>query len=238
MSLHGLFPIERWDFSTKSFFPELNEEDRQQLMRRARPTKYKKGTRIFAEGATPIGIYYIESGTVKKYKIDNDGKEHILYLAEAGELIGYHAVLAGEAFPDSASALQDCTVSLIPLADFHEVLDRSERMAKQLLKVLSHEFSVYINNLSVFAQRNVRERIAIALIILREKFKQGIREGERILISVTRDDIANMAGTTRENVARVLTELKQADIIKTVGRKIDVLDVRKLVELSNHTIQL
>lgn len=204
-------------------------------MQRAREEHYPKGELLFREGGKPSGIYYIQSGTVKKYKVDNSGKEHIFYVANAGELIGYHAVLADEPYPDAAAALQDSVISFIPAEDFLDTLNRSPNLSRRLLKILSREFAVYINNLSVFAQRPVKERIAIALIILREKFKQPDNPGQPVLISISRDDIANMAGTTREQVARVITELKQEQIIETVGRKIQISDVRRLVNIANYT---
>lgn len=235
MSLKGIFPIDRWDFHSKSILADLNDKDRDRLLQHARKEEYGKGELIFREGAKPAGIFYIQSGTVKKYKIDNTGREYIFYVAGTGELIGYHAVLADEPYPDAAATLENCIISFIPTADFFSVLDRSPALSRQLLKTLSHEFAVLINNLSVFAQRPVKERIAIALIVLREKFKQRTEEGQPIMISMSRDDIANIAGTTRENVARFLSEFKQEDIIQTIGRKILIADVRKLVDISNYS---
>lgn len=235
MSLKGIFPIDRWDFNSQKILADLSDEDRNNLMAHARKEKYKKGQIVFREGAQPASIFYIHTGTVKKYKIDNDGKEHIVYVASAGELIGYHAVLAEELYPDAAAALEDSIIDVIPVTDFFSTLDRSPALSRKLLKTLSHEFAVYVNNLSVFAQRPVRERVAIALIVLREKFKHGVKPGSPVMISISRDDIANMAGTTRENVARFLTEFKQEKIIDTIGRKILITNVRKLAEVSNYS---
>jgi CRP-like cAMP-binding protein len=235
MSLKGVFPVDRWDFNSKTILTDLNDEDRRILTAHAREEKYKKGEIVFREGAKPTGIYYILSGKVKKYKIDNVGKEHIFYVANAGEFIGYHAVLADEHYPDAAATLEDSIISFIPISDFTVVLGSSPELSRKLLKILSHEFGVLINNLSVFAQRPVRERIAIALIILREKFKHGVEPGQPVMISIARNDIANMAGTTRENIARFISELKQEKVIDTVGRKILITDVRKLVEVANYS---
>ncbi|MCD6062446.1 MAG: Crp/Fnr family transcriptional regulator [Flavipsychrobacter sp.] len=235
MSLKGIFPIDRWDFSSRKILTELNDEDRESLMSRARKKKYKKAEIVFREGAEPAGIFYIESGTVKKYKTDNAANEHIFYVASAGELIGYHAVLAGEPYPDAAAALEDSVIRFVPLEDFLSCLERSPVLSRILLKTLSHEFAVFVNNLSVSAQRPVRERIAIVLIVLREKFKKGVEPGAPVMISISRDDIANMAGTTRENVARFLTEFKQEEIIETVGRKILITDIKKLATISNYS---
>lgn len=234
MSLRGIFPIDKWDFKSDSIFTNFPAEDYEKMTRHAREEKYKKGQTIFREGAIPSGIYYILEGKVKKYKVDNFEKEQIIYVANAGELIGYHAVLSAERYPDSATALEECIVLFIPKEDFLSMLEQSAMLSTRLLKMLSHEFTVLSNSITIFAQRPVRERIAITLIVLREKFKKGTPEGQPIVINLSRDDIANMAGTTRENTVRLLREFKNEKLIETQGRKICVLDIRKMIAVSNY----
>lgn len=234
MSLKGIFPIENWHFNSQAIFAALSEEDRTALLARSRKEKYNKGTIIFREGGIPVGIYYIESGKVKKYKIDNSGREHIFYVANAGELIGYHAVLADEHYHDAASAIEDSVLDFIPVADFLSVLDSSSDLSRKLLKTLSHEFGVFVNGLAISAQKPVRERVAITLIVLREKYKHQEVPEEPVVISISRDDIANMAGTTRENIARILTDFKREGIVDTIGWKIMITDVNKLIAVSNY----
>jgi CRP-like cAMP-binding protein len=234
MSLKGIFPIDKWDFNSQSILADLPAADLELLLRNSSEKVYIKGEVIFKEGGMPSGIFYIKHGRVKKYKVDNFNKELIIYVANAGELIGYHAVLALERFPDSASALEESVISFIPKEDFLAVLDQSLDLSRRLLKTLSHEFAVLTNNISIFAQRPVRERLAITLIILREKFKNDTAQDQPIAINVSREDIASMAGTTRENVVRLLRQFKDEKIIETKGRKIWVLDIKKLARASNY----
>lgn len=234
MSLKGIFPIDKWDFNSQSILSDLPEHDYKSLVRHLREETYGKGEIIFREGSEPAGIFYIQKGKVKKYKVDNFGKEQIIYVANTGELIGYHAVLASEQYPDSAAALEESIISFIPKEDFLEVLDKSQVLSKRLLKTLSHEFAVLANSIAVFAQRPVRERLAIALLVLREKFKKETPEGEPVAINISRDDIASLAGATRENVVRMLRDFKDEKIVETKGRKIWVTDVKKLAAVSNY----
>jgi CRP-like cAMP-binding protein len=233
MSLKGIFPIDLWDFNSHGILTELPAADYNTLMAHSREEKVNKGEIIFREDAKPTGIFYIRKGKIKKYKTDNTGKEHIFYVANTGELIGYHAVLSAENYPDSAATLEDSIITFIPVQDFTAVLNRSPELSGRLLKILSHEFSVLINSITVFAQRPVRERMAIALILLREKFKQETMPGKQIIISISRDDIANMAGTSRENATRFITEFKNEKLVETIGRKIVITDVIGLVAIAN-----
>lgn len=234
MSLRGIFPIDKWDFKSDSVFTNFPAAEYQEMVRNAREEKYKKGQTIFREGGVPTGIYYILEGTVKKYKMDNYEKEQIIYVANRGELIGYHAVLSAERYPDSATALEESRLLFIPKEDFLGVLAHSQTLSSRLLKTLSHEFTVFTNSITIFAQRPVRERLAISLIVLREKFKKGTPEGEPIVINMSRDDVANMTGTTRENVVRLLREFKDDKVIETKGRRIWITDIKKMIAISNY----
>lgn len=234
MSLTGIFPIEKWDFRSESILAALSPEDLDLLTRNQTEQVYKKGEIIFREGAYPSGIYFLTSGKAKKYKIDGEGKEQIIYVANTGELIGYHAILSEDRYPDSAAALEKSTIGFIPKDDFLMVLQQSDTLSKRLLKTLSHEFAVLINGLTLFGQRSVRERLALQLVVLREKYKVDFHPGMPVVINMSRDDLASLVGTVRENVVRILTEFKQEEILKTQGRKIIILNVKKLVEIANY----
>ncbi len=234
MSIKGLFPIDKWDFESKSILANLPSSDLELLMSRSSEQNYKKGQIVFREGAYPAGIFYIVRGKVKKYKVDGEGREQIIYVANTGELVGYHAILSVESYPDSAAVLEESTITFIPKDDFLEALDRSDVLNRRLLKTLSHEFTVLANSLTMFAQKSVRERLALQLIVIREKYKADIDPGMPVEINLSRDDLASLVGTARENVVRILSEFKQEGTIEIKGRKIIVLDVKRLVKIANY----
>jgi len=234
MSIRGIFPIDKWDFKSESVLTDLPIADFELLSSNKTEQVYKKAEIIFREGGFPSGIFYIIEGKVKKYKIDNDGKEQIIYVANTGELIGYHAILAGDRYPDSAATLEESKIAFIPKEDFLITLQQSPTLTNRLLKTLSHEFAVLANSLTLFAQKSVRERLALQLIVLREKYKVNFQPGLPVEINMGRDDLASLVGTARENVVRLLTEFKEAGIVQTKGRKIIVLDVTKLIAIANY----
>lgn len=234
MSISGIFPIDKWDFKSESILADLPPEDFALLTANESEHIYKKGEIIFREGTRPSGIYYIKNGKAKKYKRDVDGKEQIIYVANSGELIGYHAILAEDYFPDSAATLEESTIACISKEDFLEVLQRSPTLSSRLLKTLSHEFAVLINGMALFAQRPVRERLALQLVVLREKYKSDFPSGMPVKINLSREDLASLVGTARENVVRLLSEFKEEGILKTDGRKIIIQDVKKLIGVANY----
>ncbi|MBN8789995.1 MAG: Crp/Fnr family transcriptional regulator [Terrimonas sp.] len=234
MSIKGIFPIDKWDFKSESVLANLPEQEYGLLAANRTEKLYRKGEVIFKEGTFPDGIFFIVSGKVKKYKLDPEGKEYIIYVANTGELIGYHAILAEDRYPDSAAALEESTIAFIPRQNFLEAVRQSEVLNKRLLKTLSHEFAVLANSLSLFAQKSVRERLALQLIVMREKYKVNFKPGMAVEINMSRDDLANLVGTARENVVRLLSEFKEKGIVETKGRKIIVQDVTRLIEIADY----
>jgi CRP-like cAMP-binding protein len=231
--LKDIFPIEKWDFKSAAVLEDLPKEELEMLFAHTHEDVYEKGQIIFREGAYPVGIFYIRSGRVKKYKVDKDGREQIIYVANKGELIGYHALLADECYPDSAATLEDCGIAFIPANDFLKVLQHSKILSQRLLKTLSHEFSVFANNLALFAQRTVRERFAMQLVLMREKYKENFAPGMEVEINMSREDLASLVGTARENIVRVLKDFKEDGVVETRGRKIIIKDVKKLLLIVN-----
>jgi CRP-like cAMP-binding protein len=233
MNCIDIFPIDKWNFKSESILLDLPKEDLELLMANCTEQTYSKGEVIFRECAVPSGIFYIKEGKVKKYKVDSEGRERIVYVAAAGELIGYHAVLAEERFPDSAAPLEESKIAFIPKEDFLATLQQSDVLSRRLLKTLSHEFAVLVNSLSIFGQKSVRERLALQLVLLDEKYKVNVQPDTEVEINISRSDLANLVGTARENVVRLLSEFKQDGLVSTHGRRIRVNHPEQLISIAN-----
>jgi CRP-like cAMP-binding protein len=234
MSIKDIFPIDKWNFESESILEDLPAGDLKLLLAHQSQQNYKKGEIVFKEGTYAFGIFYIIKGKVKKYKVDKEGREQIIYVANTGELLGYHAVLSGSRYPDYAAALEESQITLIIKDDFLNALLQSDILNRRLLKTLSHEFTVMSNTLTMFAQKSVKERLALQLIILREKYKVNFKPGMQVEINMNRKDLASLVGTARENIVRVLAEFKKDNILETKARKIIVLDVKRLIEIADY----
>ncbi|MFN8206321.1 MAG: cyclic nucleotide-binding domain-containing protein [Bacteroidales bacterium] len=112
------FPIEKFTSRNDSILKDLSAPLRKNIEQLMIDRSYKKGQNIFLEGSFPAGIFYLREGLVKKYKTDQVGKEHILYLCSSGELLGYSALLCHESYPDSVSALEPSVLGFIPKKSF------------------------------------------------------------------------------------------------------------------------
>ncbi|MCI3936322.1 Crp/Fnr family transcriptional regulator [Chryseobacterium aahli] len=225
--------ISKFIFNNQYLFEELPEGDKETFTRVMHHKNYRKGEAIFTDGTMPNGVFYLKSGKVKKYKVDNDGREQIIYIYNAGEFFGYSAILSEESYGDTTQTLENSVISFISKDDFLSLLTKSAIFSRLLLKCLSHEFSVMANLMTVLSQRTVRERVALSLLILYDKYKLNSSDDAIVFITLSRSDLANMAGTASETLARILHGFKQDKLIMMEGRKIQLLDFKLLTQIAN-----
>ena len=226
---------ERFVLNSDSGFASLPEKVKEAFVSQMIVKQFKKGQNLFVEGSFPSGIYFIKKGKIKKYKTLNGGKEQIIYLCGEGELIGYAAFLGEERYPDSAATLTDASIGFISKEKLVRLLDQHDELSKMLMKNLSHEFGVLVNFIATFTQKSVRERVALALLILYEKFKGRNDLESDVQIILTREDFANIVGTAVETLVRLLRDFKEEKLIETQGRKIIIKNMQKLLEIADIT---
>jgi len=193
---------------------------------------YKKGQVIFNEGAYPFGLFCVNSGKIKVSRSGDEGREAIIRLARAGDLLGYKALLTQERYTASAIALDDCSVCFIPKDLFLNILKKDASLSIELMHLLSSELGKVETKLTHLAQKPVRERLAETLLFIIETYGY---EDDNITLNVklSREEIANIVGTATESVIRLLSEFKKDGVIDLDGKKIAVLDKIKLVKIAN-----
>lgn len=216
----------------KSIFCELNTDEAHLLDLTKKCIKYKKGEFIFHEGAYPRGLYCVYNGKIKVTQVGVDGKEQIVHLAKNADVMGYRAILGGDKYSCSAIALEDSLLCFIPKDVFFSLVEKNSKVALQVIHLFSKELRDAEKKITSIAQRPVKERIAQSLLLLKECY--GLeKDGCTINISITREEIANISGTTRETAIRILFELKDDTIIDLPGKKIKILRPDALLKIAN-----
>lgn len=224
---------ERFIFKSDSAFSNLPDNIKEVFLSQMVVKQFRKKQNIFTEGTYPAGIYFIKKGKVKKYKSLNGGKEQIIYVCSEGELLGYAAFLSEEMYPDSAASLTDASIGFLSKDKLLKMLDEHDELSKMLMKNLSHEFGVLVNFIATFTRKTVRERVALTLLILQEKFKDDINENNEIQIVLPRADFANIVGTAVATLVRLLHDFKEENLIQTQGRKIIIINKLQLLEIAD-----
>ena len=227
-------PCEKCENLSTSIFCSLNKSEMGQLSSTKSFNLYKKGQVIFYEGNMPQGLYCIYSGKVKIHKLGNDGKEQTVRLAKKGNVLGYRALLGSGNYFATATALENTLVCFFPKNMYLNLLENNTQFSMKTIQILSSDLKIAEQMITTMAQKPVRERMAEALILLREFF--GMEEdNETINTVLTREDIGNIAGTTTETSIRILSEFNKNKLIKLMGKKIAILNHKKLLRIANNT---
>jgi CRP-like cAMP-binding protein/CheY-like chemotaxis protein len=192
---------------------------------------YKKKDFIYKEGTYPKGVYFINDGKVKTYRTNEFGKELITQLYSSGDFFGYLSLLKDEKYDETATALDDVEIYKIVKEDFLSLIYKNPEVSKKFISILSNNVVETQKKLIKIAYDSVRKRAAEALVELSNKYK---KDGEaQFTISIGREDMANIVGTSTETIVRALTEFKQDKLIDVSGSAITILNYQKLKDMKN-----
>jgi len=216
----------------KSVFCDLHGTELEQLNNEKGCTYYKKGQIIFNIGAYPHGLYCVKEGKIKVFQIGDEGKEQIVRLVKEGDIMGYRSLLGGDKYSASAEVIEDARVCHIPKQTFFSLLKNNGNLSMEIMKLLSSDLGNAEHRMTKLAQKPVRERVAEALLYLKETYGYE-NDGTTIGVVLSREDIANIVGTATETVIRLLSEFKAEGMIGLNGKKIAILDQRQLVRMAN-----
>jgi CRP-like cAMP-binding protein len=199
-------------------------EELKKLSFERRVKHLKKREPIFEEGDYPRYLYFINSGKVKIFKTNEDGKEYIIDIFLDGDFIGYNDLIRDQKYAESATALEDTNISLIPREDFIALLHANRDVASQLIKMLANNITEKEEQLLNLAYHSVRKRVANAILLLSDK-------EDNTEINILRDDLARIVGTAKESVIRMLTEFKEDGYIEISDGAIIIKNRIKLENL-------
>jgi CRP-like cAMP-binding protein/CheY-like chemotaxis protein len=206
-------------------------EDLKKLSEKRETQHFKKKETIYMEGNYSRGVYFVVKGKVKTYKIHEQGKELITEIYKEGDFFGYLALLETEKHTDSAAALEDTELCLIPKEDFLELIYKNAGVSRKFIKMLSDNIQEREEKLVNLAYNSVRKKIADIVVNLADKNK---KEGQaQTTINISREDLANLAGTATETTIRTLSDFKDEGLIDIKGGSITIVKHDKLATMRN-----
>jgi CRP-like cAMP-binding protein len=185
----------------------------------------KKGQQFIIEGAPIQGLYFIYKGKVKAVKTGINGREQIVRLTKEGDTIGFRGFGTSKRYLIGAYALEDTVLCNFSNENMLDILHNVPEFTFDLMLFYAEELNKSENNIRKIAHMNVRERVIDTLLYINRKFGQT---NDLIDIDLSRKEIADFAGTTEEQVTRVISSLKREDLIKTVGKKIGLQQINKM----------
>jgi CheY-like chemotaxis protein/CRP-like cAMP-binding protein len=192
---------------------------------------FSKKESIYKEGGVPRGIYYIQSGKVKIFRTHERGKELITALLKDGDFFGYTALLEGKDYTEMAQAMEDSVIAFIPKDEFFKLVYNNKEIAKKFLYLLTKNVTEQQAQLLDLAYSSVRKRVADSLLLLQERYKK--ENQQQLILTISREDLANIVGTASETLIRTLSDFKDEKLIEIQTGKIKVINEKKLKEMRN-----
>jgi CRP/FNR family transcriptional regulator, polysaccharide utilization system transcription regulator len=197
-----------------------------------RTTTIPKKQIVFNEGSYPNFIFFLNKGKIKTSKFDRLGNEFITGLYKDGDFFGFIDVLENTNYSETAESLEDSEIVQIPRDEFNALLFENRDIANKFIKLLSNNISEKEERLLKLAYNSVRKRVADALILLQDKYKDE-NEKEPFTIAMQRDNLSAIVGSSKETVIRMLSDFKDEGLIQIAGRNITIMNYDKLKGLKN-----
>lgn len=191
--------------------------------------KYKKRQTIYTEGNHPINLFYVQKGKVRVFKRNDDGKEFAVDLYNLGDFFGYVPMMEGTVYKDTAEAMEESEIAVIPREDFEELMGSQIDVAAQFIRMLARNVTSKEQQLLGLAYNSLRKKVAEALLSLCRKYNE--QKEEHFAIDISRDNLATIAGTATESLIRTLGDFREEKLIDIREGSIVVLNEKKLANM-------
>src|SRR5664279_4349913 len=192
---------------------------------------YKKRQMVYSEGNHHNRLYYVIKGKIKTYKTNEDSKALVTDLFSPGDFLGYVALLEGTVYKDTAEALEESELAVIPREDFEELIYNNKEVAQKFIGLLAKNIVAKENQLLGIAYNSLRKKVAEALVLLQKKYQDT--NAEIFVIDISREGLATIAGTATESLIRTLSDFRNEKLIEIKDGSIVIINQKKLEQLIN-----
>ena len=211
-----------------SFFSVLPISELRDVAAYCAVRRVSKDEMLVAEGDPCEGLYIVQSGTIKLFKMAENGREQVLVNERAGSTVGEFSVFDGGTFPASAVAAEDSTLLFLPKREFLELCERNSEVAFAVIRSLAWRFRYLTSLVEELSLKEVSHRLARFLRDRAVALGVRTRRGIEFPLEETNQEIGAEIGTVRDLVSRNLRRFVDRGIIRLERRKVIVLDMAEL----------
>jgi CRP/FNR family transcriptional regulator, cyclic AMP receptor protein len=206
-------------------FANLTEGELQALAARTSSKRYKQGEHLFAEGDPCTGLFLVASGKIRIFKLSASGREQVLAVEGPGSSFAELPVFDGGNYPAAASALEDAEVLFISRKDFQNFCREHPDVGLKVIAVVGSRLRRLVGIIEELSFTTVRQRLIALILRLAQADGTHSKEGIRLELTKSHQDLAAELGTVRELVSRNLSRLQAEGFLDVEGRKIVVKDL-------------
>lgn len=212
-----------------NFFCELSNKGLEEFESLKITNAYPRGTMLFLEGQPSHGIYMLCQGKVKLSTCSRDGKSVILHIADAGEVLGLSATVSNAVYEVTAEVLEPCQVNFVRKDEFIRFLQNNIDACMNAAQQLSRNYhTAYVQIRSLGLSNTAADKLAKLLLEWCKANGDSTNGCTHLKINFTHEEIAEMIGTSRETVSRLLKNFKTRKLITLHGTDLIIPDREKL----------
>lgn len=202
------------------------------LRRLGNPIRLSAGQPLFHEGEETARVFTVTRGSLKLYKLLPDGRRQVTGFMGAGDFLG---ISANDEHPFTAEALEPSQLCAFPRSRFDEFTEENGEMERELYRLAAHELAAAQQQMVLLGRKTAAERLASFFLLLAERADRGGCEDVRFLdLPMSRSDIGDYLGLTKETVSRVLAELKKLRLVRLEALdRVEILDREGLREVAD-----
>lgn len=205
----------------------LNEGELDGLHKGCAKTNFFPGEIIIKQDALSTNVVYLKSGVVKVH-FSSPSREKIIRIHKAPIYLGLPSTFGDKVNQFSVTALDNCSVCFLDLEGFRRLIFGNGEFAYKIIIDMSRNELNNFHNCLSNAQKQTTGRIADAILF----FSRMIYESQEFIFPLSRHDLGNLAGTTRENASRILTQFHKDKIIQIAGKRVSILNEKLLQQIS------
>lgn len=209
-------------------FGGLTEAELSFLAQRTAPRNFGVGEMVFTEGEPCLGMYVVQSGSVRIFKTSVNGREQVLSIDGPGSSIAELPVFDGGNYPASVAAVTDATLLFVSKQDFQALCLAHPQVALKVLRVVGARLRRLVGIIEELSFTTVRHRLASYLVRTAHKDGKTTASGMQVLLPASNQELASHIGTVRELVSRNLSRFQSEGLIRMDGRSVIILDLEKL----------
>ena len=214
-----------------SVFSRLSDEELQLICEKARERSYEKGEIIFFEYDEPKKLYLLAEGKVKLTVMSPEGQEKVLTILQEGDLFGEISLFDHNPHPVTAEVQEKAQLFILPWSDLEKIILQRPSMALKIIEALARKTRLLTSQIRELVFQDARGRLAALLQRLSDDFGVETDEGIRIELVLTHQEIANLLGTSRVTVTKMINNFISRELIKIEDRKIVIKAPEKLEEI-------
>ncbi|MBB3593776.1 CRP-like cAMP-binding protein [Rhizobium sp. BK529] len=224
--------VDRTIVKSLALFERMTDADLDAMLEHATPRRVAQGDAVFEQGASARSFFLLLHGRLKVTQVTHDGQQIIVRMVHPGDLFGFAMALRRQDYPGTAIAAAESLILGWPTDMWARFVEQNPRLAMSAMQTIGQRLEEAHTRIREMSTEEVEKRVAHAVLRLSKQAGKAVGTGIKIDFPISRQDIAEMTGTTLHTVSRILSAWEAKGIVEGGRQKLTVTDPQRLLRLA------